>query len=265
MLPTPFQGGEPEAITIGPDAIPAVRVAPILPGGTQGPLPVFVLQHGYGADKYDLLQAAEVTAGLGFISILPDAWGHGERFDPSGPNYTSNFSADYFITVIRHNVADLVSIVATLHDDPTIDTSRIVLGGFSMGGISSIYATQRDASVGGVLAIAGGVSPDLMEAPLGMAHSGDEAAQWVASHDMAAPDNASRLAPRPVFLLHGQQDDRLPVEGSIRLYEAAKPSYTENPDRLRLKLYEATHEITMPMLADAVSWLMEFFPPAIMA
>lgn len=255
QIPQSFMAGEPERITLGPDAIPALRLAP--EETTAAPRPCLLLQHGYGADKYDLAPVAEVTAGLGFITILPDAWGHGERFDPKGPNFNTAFSVNYFVEVVRHVADDLGVIAQALRADATIDATRLFLGGFSLGGITALIATERDPAVTGVIAIAGGVSPTSLEALLGMTPVDAQHQAWVVAHDMGDPANAAKLAPRPVLLMHGRQDDRLPASGSVRLYEAAQPAYAAYPDKLQLRLYDATHEISMPMLGDAVEWLMQ--------
>ena len=255
QIPQTFAAGEPEEIVIGPTAIPAIRIAPAT--AADGSLPCLLLQHGYGADKYDLLPIAEVTAGLGFVTILPDAWGHGTRYDPLGQNFTNAFSANYFVDVVRHVVDDLAVISEALRGDPAIDVARVFLGGFSLGGMTAIIATERDPAVAGVVAIAGGVGPASLEAALGMAQVDEAHREWVEANDMGAQANAAKLSPRPVLLMHGRRDDRLPVAGTVRLYEAAKAAYADFPHRLHMQLYDATHEISMPMLGDAVSWLME--------
>jgi dienelactone hydrolase len=259
MMPTPFEAEETREVHLHNGTIPALRT---VPKGATEPLPCLVMQHGYGADKYDLAQVGEVAAGLGFITILPDAWGHGERLDPSAPNFMNAFSTNYFVEVVQHVADDLGTIAAELRGDPTIDPARIVLGGFSLGGITSILAAERDPAVGGVVAIAGGASLASLDGMLGMAPMDPQHAKWAEENDMGASANAAKLAPRPVMLLHGRHDDRLPVGGSLRLYEAAKLAYADQPDRLQLHIYDATHEITMPMLADAVTWLVEHFGSA---
>lgn len=257
QIPNNYPIGEPERITLGPQAIPALRYVPL--SATPARFPCLLIQHGYGADKYDLAPLAESLAALGCVALLPDAWGHGERFDPLGTNWTNASSADYFVEVIRHVTDDLVAILGDLAADVAIDPTRIILAGFSLGGITSLLTAERSATVAGVLAIAGGVSPDILEAPLGMSHTTQANTAWAQEHDMAAPENAAKLAPRPVLLLHGRQDDRLPVSGSERLFAAAAPTYADDPERLRLRLHDATHEITMQMLVDALEWLSEFF------
>src|SRR5579875_3113255 len=140
MMPTPFEADETREIHLNNGTIPALRAAP---KDVMGPLPCLVMQHGYGADKYDLAQVGEVAAKLGFITVLPDAWGHGERLDPRGPNFMNAFSTNYFMEVVRHVADDLEIIAAELRHDPQIDPKRIILGGFSLGGITSILATER--------------------------------------------------------------------------------------------------------------------------
>jgi dienelactone hydrolase len=256
QIPTPYEAGEMQEVQLHEGTIPALRCAP---QAAEGRRPCLVMQHGYGADKYDLAQVGEVAAGLGFITILPDAWGHGDRFDPAGPNFMTAFSANYFVDVVRHVVDDLVRIAAELREDAQIDPARVVLGGFSLGGMTSILATERDPAVAGTVAIAGGVSPESLEHAAGMTLVDADHAQWVETYDMGAPANAARLAPRPVLLQHGRRDDRLPAGGSQRLYDAARLAYAAMPERLQLHLYDATHEITLAMLADAVTWLTQYF------
>lgn len=261
MQPTAhYTVGEPQRVELGPDHIPALRLAPQLAESDASlpPLPCVVFQHGYGTDKYDLLQAVEVVAALGFVIILPDAWGHGERFVPTQPNWLNSLSPDYFIDVVRHVTADLSDIVTALRDDPAIDPQRIILSGFSLGGIAAILATERDPRVAGVLTIAGAVGSAILKAPLGLGAVSAANAAWVETNDMEEPAHAAQLAPRPTFLLHGRFDDRLPVSGSVQLFAAAQPAYAACPDRLRLTLYDASHEITLPMLTDALDWLVTF-------
>jgi len=72
-----------ERVEIGPDAIPALVVQPQSTPSDHS-LPAVLIQHGYGAEKADLLPLASELVAHGFITLLPDAWGHGERF-PASP------------------------------------------------------------------------------------------------------------------------------------------------------------------------------------
>jgi uncharacterized protein len=254
--PMPFEVGESERVALGPGGIPALRLRP---AGASTPLPCIVLQHGYGADKYDLEPVAETLAGLGFAVVLPDAWGHGERLDPRGANWMAFGTARGFVEILQRVADELEQIAGWVRDDPAVQADRLILGGFSMGGIASILVTERNPQIAGLIAIAGGVDAQSLGQRLG--GGGLDAARqtWASANDMAAPERARLLAPRPILLMHGRRDDRLPVEGSIHLHAAALPAYEGIEERLRLRLYDATHEITLSMMTDALAWLSEFF------
>lgn len=251
---------EAERILLGPDAIPTLRLMP--DGADQRRFPGMILQHGYGADKYDLEPVAEQLAGLGLVVFLPDAWGHGERFNPRGPNWMQTYTADYFIAVVRQVVADLLTLSTVARQEPAVDAQTVLLGGFSLGGMAAIVATEQAPEIAGLLAIAGGVAPTTMRAPLGMPLADGAEQAWAQTHDMAQPANAARLAPRPTLLIHGTHDDRLPVSGSERLYAAAAPAYASAPERLQLRTFPARHEITPTMMITVVEWLAAFFLPS---
>jgi len=51
----------------------------------------------------------------------------------------------------------------------------------------------------------------------------------------------------------------VPVAGTLRMYEAAKPYYASAPERLGLRLYDHTHLVTEAEAADAIEWLLVHF------
>ena len=57
----------PERVEVGPHAVPALLVRPDAPG----PHPGALIQHGYGAEKTDLLPLGVFLAAYGFVSLLP--------------------------------------------------------------------------------------------------------------------------------------------------------------------------------------------------
>ena len=82
--------------------MPALLVRP----ESDQPRPAALLQHGYGASKEDVLPIALALAAFGFVTLVPDAWAHGERLPRHGPNWMTATSADYFLTVVRHTLDD---------------------------------------------------------------------------------------------------------------------------------------------------------------
>lgn len=249
-----------ERVVIGPDSIPALVVQP-QGAFRDNSLPALLIQHGYGAEKADLLPLASSLVAQGFIALLPDAWGHGERFPASGPNWMTQISADFFMEVVRHTVDDLRIAFDYLRDLPGVNAENVLTGGFSMGAIAALVYGTEDTRVAGVIAASGSPLTDLLPVRLfGSAAPSAEAEAWARAHDAAA--HIAALAPKPLLIQHGRADDMVPVSGALRLYEAAKPLYTEHPDHLKLMLYPHTHLVSEQQMRDAVDWVAEFFAPA---
>lgn len=241
-----------ERVEIGPHSIPALFVKPrdMTPTET---LPPVLIQHGYGAEKADLLPLASLLVSHGFIALLPDAWGHGERFPAAGPNWMTQISADYFMEVVRNTVEDMRDALTWLEAIPGARAEQLIVGGFSMGAIASLVIGSEDERVSGLIAASGSPLPDLLPVRLfGSAPPSEESTTWALAHDAAA--NISRLAPKPLLIQHGRADDMVPVSGALRLYEAAQPHYTEYPDNLKLMLYPHTHLVSEQQMRDAVEW-----------
>lgn len=244
-----------ERLTIGADAAPALLLRPV----TERPHPGLLLQHGYGADKADLLPVAAEVAAMGFTVLMADAWGHGERFPTSGPSWMTELSADFFFSVVRHTLEDLRAALDYLLTLPGVRPDAVVAGGFSMGAMAAEVLGTEDLRISGILALSGSPLPDLRRISLfGSTLASAQTLAWAEEHDAAA--HIARFAPKPLFIAHGRQDDMVPIAGALRLYEAAKPYYVEQPENLTLKLYDHSHMISQQELDDAATWLRTHFP-----
>lgn len=248
-----------ERVEIGADRIPALLVQPR--GVTADhSLPAALIQHGYGAEKADLLPLASYLVAHGFVSVLPDAWGHGERFPADGPNWMNQISADFFMEVVRHTVDDMRAVFDYISAIPGVNSKQVLTGGFSMGAIAALVHSTEDDRVAGVIAASGSPLPDLLPVRLfGSAAPSAATEEWARAHDAAT--NIGRLAPKPLLIQHGRADDMVPVAGALRLHEAALPHYEKRPEHLKLMLYPHTHLVTEQQMHDAVNWIAEFFAP----
>jgi hypothetical protein len=248
-----------ERVVIGPDSIPALVVQPQAEISDNS-LPAVLIQHGYGAEKSDLLPLASSLVAQGFITLLPDAWGHGERFPASGPNWMTQISADFFMEVVRHTVDDMRQSFDYLRDLPGVNGELVLAGGFSMGAIAALVYVAEDPRVAGVIAASGSPLTDLLPVRLfGSAPPSAATEEWARAHDVVS--HIAAFAPKPLLIQHGRADDMVPVSGALRLYEAAKPLYAEHPDHLKLMLYPHTHMVSEQQMHDAVDWVAEFFAP----
>lgn len=247
---------EVERLAIGRERVPALLVRPDAPG----PHPAAILQHGYASEKSALLPFARQLAGRGFVVLLADAWGHGERFPASGPNWMTDMHADYAMEVVRRTVDDVHAALDTLAELPDVRHDALLAGGFSLGAIVALIAATEDPRVAGLASLAGASLPDL----LGIKHfnlrpPSESTVAYGQAHDAAA--RIAAFAPRPLLLAHGERDDLVPVAGTLRLYEQARPTYTAHPERLALKLYDHRHDVSEQEVHDAVEFIARFFLP----
>jgi dienelactone hydrolase len=247
---------EIERLELQSGVVPALLIRP----AGSGPHPAAVLQHGYGSRKEDLLPLATELAAHGFVVLLADAWGHGERLPTHGPTWMTELSADYFFTVTRNTADDVIAALNLLECRPEVRPDQKVVGGFSMGAIVALLVGTEDERAAGVVSLAGSPLPDLLSVSIyGSKLAGPESRHYALDHDAADAEHLRRLAPKPLLISHGQRDDMVPVAGALRLYQSARPYYATYPDRLALKLYDHTHVVGEQQMYDALEWMTPYF------
>lgn len=244
----------PEHLSVGPHGIPALLVRP----QADSARPAAIIQHGYGANKTDLLPFAHFLAERGFVALLPDAWGHGARLPQAGPNWMSELSADYFLEVLRHTIHDIGECLDAMEQRPDVRHDALLMAGFSMGAMAALLVGTQDPRVAAVISASGSAAPDLLSISIaGSRLAGPETCAWAREHDAAA--HLARLAPRPLLLQHGTNDDLVPVANTLRLHQEATPLYANHPERLGLMLYEHRHMVSQRQIEDAAEWVAPFF------
>jgi dienelactone hydrolase len=245
-----------ERLGLQAGALPALLIRP----SGSGAHPAAVLQHGYGSRKEDLIPLGLALAAEGFIVLLADAWGHGERLPSDGPTWMTELSADYFFTVTRNTADTMLAALNLLEERQEVRSDQIVVGGFSMGAIVALLVGTEDERVAGVVSLAGAPLPDLLGVSIyGSSLAGAESRSYAMAHDAADDVHLKTLAPKPLLISHGQRDDMVPVAGALRLYQSARPYYTAYPDRLALRLYDHTHVVGEQQMYDALAWMTPYW------
>jgi dienelactone hydrolase len=120
------------------------------PGGVVGPsgktFPLVVIAHGFVGDRVGLEYLAESLARNGYAVALYDAPGHGQNENPFG----SSAGPSHILAMQR--------VIDWALNNSSVDGSRIVVAGHSMGAATALAFASSDERPKAVLAISGGWS-----------------------------------------------------------------------------------------------------------
>jgi len=168
---------------------------------------------------------------------------------------------------MRGWVRDLSQVVTYMVGLEEVDASRVFLLGFSGGAAASLYVAAKDERVAGVVSCA---SPadfrELLEGPrlneslaqwrkIGIVRDPEfpqDIEAWATGFEETAPSGVIHsIAPRPVFLLHGDADEVVPLAHGHALFAAA-----EEPKRLMV-LSEGLHRLRVDerAMSATIEWL----------
>jgi predicted peptidase len=152
------------------------------------------------------------------------------QFETRPTQYTTNETFGTATATPQENLQSLILLIETLIKKPQIDTNRIYLIGYSMGGSTAQHLLS--------------MKPDWFAAMISIA---------------GVPNfqNLSLIKNKPIWLIHGRQDDENPFSGSEKLFELLKG----NP-KARFTIYENLNHNTInyPLLAtnELAKWLFKW-------
>lgn len=226
------------------EGIPVLEVTRHPPGV---PAPVAVLYHGYTAFKEMLLPHAYHLARAGFLVVLADAWGHGERGDGGTPPLLDS---------IFRTAAEVGGVLAAYPG------RRACLAGWSMGGCIT-FAYLAGGGRGLVAAATVIASPDLvsvLQSPPGRASLGVELSSSLVE-DLSARQPAAcpeRAAGVPLLVMNGAADELMPL-GPIRAYVDALRRLAPATE-VRHSVYPGVaHADNLPMNLEMLAWFRGHF------
>ncbi|MEM2905156.1 MAG: alpha/beta fold hydrolase [Candidatus Bathyarchaeia archaeon] len=199
------------------------------PTVSEGKSPCIVMCHGYTGNKAEahrlFVQAARRFAADGFAVLRFDFRGHG---DSEGGFEETTFSGE---------LEDFAHALDVVEDEPSVDASRIGVVGLSLGGAVALCGSASDKRLSAIVAWSTpatlmSFSQMALKLPLVVLRPGVEAYEQpngfyvgkafvkdVLKHSPV--DEVGRIAPRPVLLVHGTEDEKVPFENARRLYGAA--------------------------------------------
>lgn len=188
------------------------------------PTPVdvtLVICHGWSANRSDVLERTHFLRSRGGYNLFYfDFRNHGE----SGSGRTS---------ISRFEIGDLQSAFAHLRAVHPREAARTGLYGMSMGGALCLWVAAHDPAVAAVAAESpfAELNPTILRFGRLFHHTPSPVgtlALWFTRRRLGFDPAAysplgviGRIAPRPLFLLQGGQDRRMPLTEGNRLFAAA--------------------------------------------
>lgn len=197
---------------------PALHACPLTQADQ--PLPTVVVYHGFTRSKEHDSNLACMLAQAGFRVIMPEADGHGERFDGDAASRPLRFW-----DILRSCIDELAPIHQELLQRGWVLDGRIAVAGLSMGGFVTLGALVRYPWLqAGVSWMGSAYFQDLARTlypPQGAYN--EQTADRHESHmvRMCLYDPSTqleRLANRPLLLWHGVRDEVVPFSESARLH-----------------------------------------------
>lgn len=189
-----------------------------LPPKATLPPPVVVAVHGWGANASTLSAMVDPLVRAGLAVALFDAASHGDS------------SAEAFSSLPRF-ADDLAAVLAALREIPAVDAGCVALIGHSVGAAAVLLHAARRGGVQAIVSLSAFAHPrEVMERWMRAYHLPQ---RWIGTailehvqdvigerFDVIAP---LRQLPRiecPVLLVHGAQDDTVPLADAQRLHGA---------------------------------------------
>ena len=202
-----------------------------VPDNLEGPAPLLIAVHGYGANKRYMMREARLVAPDDFV--IASVQGPHQHYRPTKDGYRTGFgwltdhnSEEY--VALHHDF--LLRVIDELEKKRIIESERIYLYGFSQAcALNFRFAFTYPRVPAGVIGVCGGIPGDLDTNP------------------KYKPFEAR------AFYLYGDDDEYYTQEK----FKAFDAKLREELPRYRSKHYAAKHEITEEMRQDIKQFLEE--------
>ncbi|MBP1991757.1 dienelactone hydrolase family protein [Paenibacillus eucommiae] len=249
-----------------------------------GKLPAVLCMHGHGGGKDDVADIqhgerqrevaykmhnynmAPALAREGYIAIVPDARGFGERNlgygkphaggEKDGCDLVFLKSIMLGINPLTLNIWDAMRCVDYLESRDEVDMERVGCIGLSFGGAWALYTSILDDRIRTAV-ISGYFNSFESHAIQWGNFCGSMTIPHLLKYGEMA-DLAALLAPKPVLLTSGKHDMGFPYEASEQAYETVKRAYTAAgcEEKTKFDGFEGGHQFNVPTTLDWLNqWL----------
>ncbi len=207
---------------------------------------------------------AHELAQRGYVVLAPDSIGFEER-RLSHPNSQNAWGERYIAfeeflqgrTLIGKNFADnSASLDLLIRSIEEVDKERIGCIGHSLGGIQTFYTAALDDRIKAAVSNCGVATiTSIQDAHI--CHSFSLYVPGMLKEGIDTPEILWATSPRAFLISATTQDKNFPLNGVNELFELGKEQYAENPENLRLNVFEGKHEFSREAREVAYDFLDE--------
>lgn len=210
-------------------------------------LPTIILYHGWHSSKEFKRFDAMLLASFGYPVIVPDALFHGER---GAIDYDAPSSLDQYLwKIIFQSVEESDRLISHLHQVHGIKEERMVVMGSSMGAMTASGVFAKHEKLKGLAAL-NGLNAWSVAIKKGAMPKSELFADLIEQYDLLA--HRERIQNRPVLLMHGVEDQSIPIQLQRDFYEEVK---SEGDHVQMVEFDQVGHRVTMNMMQKLVMWL----------
>ncbi len=214
-----------------------------VPTTGKAPYPVVLLMHGLTADKSHWLDnefthGGEVTRGLldkGYAVMALDAQYHGDRavyndyIDPGEMIFQRNWGIRYS-NLLTQTIVDYRRAIDYLASRDDIDTNRVGIVGYSMGGHMTFILGAVEPRIKAVVACVVPATPGM---------------------PIAASTFARSMGNAPLLMMMAEHDQFYSVEQAQQLYDAVPG------DDKAIHFFDSGHSLPVEYVAQVLDWIEE--------
>lgn len=203
-------------IEIYTEQLAGIDVLHAVPAGQkQSSLPTVLFYHGFTSSKLVYSYFAVALSQAGMRVVMPDAQGHGARFDGD-----ENARLQQFWPILKTNIDEFALLQEALLRRNLIEEGRLAVGGASMGGMTALGIMARHPEVRCVACLMGSGYFTTLARKLFPPQEDrlDETLTMLAEYDISR--QLEHIADRPLMLWHGEEDDVVPADETWRLQQA---------------------------------------------
>ena len=188
--------------------------------------------------------------------MVPDAMHHGER---GSLNYTEEGKLEaYLHKVLLKNIEESDQLLDYALNHLEADEKEVSIIGHSMGGFTAAGVFTRHPWLKTMVVINGSCAWQRMLLNVKQKNEIDEALprEIQLLKAMDPEQNLDRFLKRPFLLIHGEEDDTVPMEPQQLFFENAKDYYGKDQKKIRFyKIPEIPHAVSMHMFEQVITWL----------